>query len=227
MQAIISHVQTVSKKIELNYRIKGSTENQPILIVVNEASHPRDFYFQKLGFDYIKTAFQTARKSSPSSVLIYNDYNNHLINGDRYNNTKQIVDQLKSEGLIDGVGIQLVLQGDNPPRQEDLVKAFKSYGLPIYITEFSVNMRNVKGSPAKRSAIQAEIYRTAITACLESGVCKAFVNFQIGDKFSVWENNQFLPYFSPNADPTPFDDNLNPKMAFYAELQALLNHLSQ
>ena len=139
---------------------------------------------------------------------------------------EEIVDKLKAEGLIDGEAIELVLDGANSTTKADLMKEFKSNGLPVYITEFSVNMRNVSGSPEEKLRKQAEIYKAAMEACVESGVCLVFVDFQLGDKFSTWENNKSLPKFSKDANPTPFDDNLKPKSAFFAQKQAFITSSS-
>ena len=218
-QSLIEHVRKISSEIEKNAKRSGGSS---IIVVVNEARHPRDFYYQKLGDSYIEEAFRTARESSPSSILIYNDYNNHTLNGERYRNTLKIVNKLKALNLIDGVGIQLVIDGSNPPTKQDVIDALRSYGVNVYITEFSVNMRNVSGSQEERIMRQAKIYYDMTRACVESGVCKAFVDFQIGDKFSVWENNQYLPGYSSNADPTPYDDNLSPKLALYFQRAAFL-----
>lgn len=200
-------------------------QKKPILVVVNEANHPRDFFSRVIGPDYVDIAFQTARKAAPSSLLIYNDYNNHTqngANGERYSNTLEIVNRLKGSGLIDGVGMQMQFDGANPPKKDDVIKAMKSYGIPVFITEFTVNMKNVQGTKEERVKKQAEIYQLMIEAAVESGVCQAFVDFQLGDKFSVWENNPQLAQYSKNADPTPFNDDLNPKLAFYEQIKALL-----
>lgn len=225
IDAINYHIAKIVRNIESIFEGNPNKSQEPILVVVNEANHSRDFFYSKLGFLYLESAFRTARENSPSSILIYNDYSNYTLYGERYKNTKIIVDQLKSMGLIDGVGVQLVItDGSFPPKKEDIITALQSYGLPVYITEFSVNMRNVNGSNEERFKIQAGIYQTIMEAAIESGVCRAFVDFQLGDRFSVWENLQLLPFYSKYADPTPYDDNLKPKPALYAQRAAFLQN---
>lgn len=182
----------------------------------NEAYIAGDVFQRAIGSDYVDIAFQTARDTDPSAILIYNDYDNHTISGERTSVTKDIVWQLKAKGLIDGVGLQMHLDGANPPRKEDVIAAMQSYGLPIYVTEFDVNLRQVGGSQEQRSAVQAGIYKTMLEACLESQVCTHFVVFQTVDKYSVWETMPSLPFYSHNADPTPFDDDMKPKAAYFA-----------
>ncbi|MGB9845846.1 MAG: endo-1,4-beta-xylanase, partial [Methanothermobacter tenebrarum] len=194
-------------------------------IVVNEAYFPPyrtdDVFYKTIGPDYIEIAFKTARETDPSATLLYNDAQNETPYGLTTSHTKKIVDDLKSKGLIDAVGLQMHLDGTNPPSKEDLVATMKSYGLPIYITEFDVNMKDVKGTREERNLIAAEIFRTVIEAAAESGVCNDVFVFQVGDKYSVWEN--FPGYgFSKDADPTPFDDNLAPKLSYYTMLASII-----
>ena len=202
---------------------------QPIVVVVNEAYGSGDVLLQRLGPGYVDLAFATARESYPSAVLLYNDYDNHTTTraafGNNYQKTKVIVDRLRTNGLIDGVGAQMYIEGSDPPPSSEVVAALRSYGLPIYVTEFSVNLRFVDGTARDRLNAQARIYQSMTEACLESAVCRAFADFQLGDRFSVHENLPSLPSYSKIAQPTPYDDNLNPKPALYAQRTALIEGL--
>ncbi len=60
-----------------------------------------------------------------------------------------------------------------------------------------------------------------LEACLESGVCKGFIVWGLGDEDSWLETFQALP----NADPTMYDDNLQPKPACDAVYDTLLRHV--
>ena len=87
----------------------------------------------------------------------------------------------------------------------------RRYGVPVHVNEFDVNMKDVPGTQEERFAKQAEIYRDMLQAALESGVCTNFMLFGFGDRYSWLELDKTQAAFSPNADPTPFDDNLKPK----------------
>jgi endo-1,4-beta-xylanase len=195
--------------------------------VVNEPYNlpyrPNDVFYQALGLEYIEIAFRTARETDPSAILIYNDAPNWTSNGFSTQLTRQIVQMLKPKGLIDGVGLQMhLLQFDTkPPDKNDVIATMRSYGVPIYITEFDVNLKDIAGTQEQRYAFQAKIYKDMLQACLESEVCKSFTVFGITDKLSVWETLKNMQGYSPNADPLPFDDNLNPKPAYFAMLQVL------
>lgn len=185
-------------------------------VVVNEAIQPghMDYpFFHILGYNYIVLAFAAARQADPGAVLLYNDSNDETSHGSNTAATRQIVAWLKSKGLIDGVGLQMHLNGDNPPLKADVIATMRSYGVPVYVTEFDVNLGQVGGDQSQRFAVQAEIYRSMLQACLESGVCKGFTLWGIGDKYSWIETRQDAV---PNADPTLFDDQLQPKPAYFA-----------
>jgi endo-1,4-beta-xylanase len=190
-------------------------------VVVNEAYIENDIFNSVIGRDYVDIAFQTARATDPSATLIYNDFFNHtpsgMWSGERTALTREIVQRLKSKGLVDGVGVQgTIVDATRPPSKKDVIQTLRDYGLPVYITEFSVNLRNVPGSQQERFAIQANLYKEMLEAAIESGVCSTFVVFQLIDKFSTWENLKNLPFYSPQANPCPFDDNFQPKPAYYA-----------
>lgn len=190
-------------------------------VVVNEAYIEGDVFNRVIGRDYVDIAFETARATDPSATLIYNDFFNHtpqgMWSGERTALTQEIVQRLKSKSLVDGVGVQgTIVDATRPPSKKDVIQTLRDYGLPVYVTEFSVNLRNVPGSQEERFAIQANLYKEMLEAAIESGVCSTFVVFQLVDKFSTWENMPSLPFYSREADPCPFDDNLQPKPAYYA-----------
>ena len=197
-------------------------------VVVNEAYGSNDFLNQKIGPDYVDIAFKTARETDPSAKLIYNDYDNHSQNSttfgpSRYRNTKGVVDRLASNGLIDKVGLEMILFYPKIPSVDDVTQTMQSYGIPVVVTEFGVNIKDLEGTQEQRYQKQAKIYADMLTAAINSGVCKDFVVFLAGDKISPWETELSLPGASSENDPTPFDDNFQPKPAYFAMLDVLKN----
>jgi endo-1,4-beta-xylanase len=192
-------------------------------IVVNEAyvKPSADIFYSTIGPEYVEIAFQVARETDPSAILIYNEFDNDTSNGRFTQHTRDIVQKLKSKNLVDAVGLQMHLQGTNPPDKQDVIATMRSYGLPVYVTEFDVNMKDVSGTQTERFALQARIYKDMLEACLESRVCNDFIVFGIVDKLSVYERDSNLFGYSVNADPTPFDDNFQPKPAYFAMRDAL------
>ena len=190
-------------------------------VVVNESYVPpwrtADFFYNAVGSDYISIAFAAARASDPNAVLLYNDYDNHLPNSATTQLTRQIVTQLKPQGLIDGVGLQMHLDGANPPDKQDVIATMRSYGVPVYVTEFDIDLQNVPGSEADRLAVQARIAADMAQASRESGVCRGFSCWDIGDKYS-WINWQVG---HAKGEATPLDDSLFPKPMWYAVIDAM------
>jgi hypothetical protein len=64
-------------------------------------------------------------------------------------------------------------------------------------------------------ALQAEGYGSVVKAALASGVCASICLWEFGDKDSWLEDPNFS-YASPDADCTPWDDDLKPKPAHQA-----------
>nr|QQZ02682.1 1,4-beta-xylanase [uncultured microorganism] len=197
------------------------------MVIVNEpAGNLRgwtrdDFFNSKIGPEYIDIAFQAARNADPNLILIFNDTDNHFEGGHTTQNTIGVVKRLKEKELIDGVGVQLHLDGARPFNKEDFIKTLKEYvGLPVYITEFDIDMSNVYGTLEQRQKIQARIAKLVMEGILESGVVVSFTMWEApGDKFNWLEN-----YLNKDkADGTFWTDELDPKQSYYAATQALWN----
>jgi endo-1,4-beta-xylanase len=193
--------------------------------VVNETYNPpyrnNDVLYKTIGPDYVEIAFETARETDPSAILIYNDADNHSSNGVSVRVTKEIIGRLKPRGLVDAVGLQMHLDGTKPPQRADVIATMQSYGLPVVVTEFDVNIANMQGDNDSRFIQQAAVYGDMLSAAIESGVCKSFLVFGMKDSASIWETQSQLRGFSPDADALIYDDNFEPKPAYYAMLDVL------
>ena len=179
-----------------------------------------DFWYDHLGLEYIDIACQIIREEDPDSKVIIGDFGNYTLDGFKYKQTKEIVDRLLPKTLIDGVGLEIDLNPpNNIPSKEELINTMRSYGIPVYITELNVDIRELGGTDTERYQRQAEIYRLVVEAALESGVCKQIIFWGFGDKYSFAEQPEFGG--SDKADSTIFDDELEPKLAYAADVDAL------
>jgi len=175
-----------------------------------------DLLYQAFGgYDYIDLVYQIARQTDPQAMLIYNDGENITLDGERTELTRQIVQRLQQKGLIDGVGLEMHLDGSQPPDKAEVIAAMQSYGLPVHITEIDVDLENVPGTQEDRYALQAQVYGDMLSTCLESGVCQSYSVWGFGDKYS------FLERYNDKADATLYDDNLDPKPAYFTLLNIL------
>lgn len=195
-----------------------------------------DFWRQKIGLDYIGMAFRWAREADPSGVLILNDTRNDSI---RDTVSAEVIEEmlatvrdLKAQGVpIDVVGMQMHMlvpwESQTPPKVAAMVKTMQSFaalGVRIYVTEFDVDLHNRPGTQAERWQFQASIYADALTACIESGVCDQFITWGVTDPESWLECNDFWCSDTyPDAEPLMFDAYLNPKPAYFAMRDTLLN----
>ena len=195
--------------------------------VVNEAFtrsehlyNLRDWWADHTGGDgYIDSAFIWARQADPHSKLILNDFHNETIN-DTSNAMYTYIKGALARGVpIDGIGMQMHLDGTSPPSKEAVIanmKRFAALGVGVYVTEFDVNMNGVKGTTEQKNQQEAKIYYDMVRACIESQVCHSFAFLGITDKES-WYNYVGLS----GAMPLMFDTKYQPKPAYYAVRNAL------
>jgi endo-1,4-beta-xylanase len=121
---------------------------------------------------------------------------------------------------IDGVGFQMHVFLDGPTRQDLAanMRRLGDLGLQVHITEMDVRTYASDASPAEKMAAQAEVYRTAVSVCLEAPNCNVFATWGLSDRYS------WIPgYFKQPDTPLLFDLEGQPKPAYQAvfeELQA-------
>jgi len=202
------HIQTV-----MNH-YKGKVRSYTVVNEPYTYKSGVDFWYDRLGTEFIDIAFQFARETDPTAILILNDCCGNEVAGQRADFDYQTAKRLKGKGLIDGVGLQMHLDGAKPPKKADVIanmKRFGEIGVAIYVTEFDVDLTNVQGTQAERYERQAEIYRDMLEACLESAICKSFNLFGFTDDVSWLKNRGRL-----NANALPFDDKYTPKPAYFA-----------
>lgn len=171
------------------------------------------------GMEYMDKAFIWARQADPESELLLNDFNSEGIN-DTSNAMYDYVRGALSRGVpIDGIGMQMHIDGAHAPVKDEVVsnmRRFGQLGLKIYVTEFDVNMEDVKADGPAKDKIQENIYYEMMRACIESKVCHQFSYLGITDS-ETWYNHIGL------KDPRPllFDRQYNPKPAFWGTRTAL------
>lgn len=123
--------------------------NTKLIDVVNEPPpHTTPSYVNGIGgsgasgYDWIVNAFQWARAACPGAILILNDYNNIEYAADN-SNFISIVNAIKAAGApIDAIGAQAHDAYKLPTStvQGFLDKLTAMTGLPVYITEYDINL---------------------------------------------------------------------------------------
>jgi endo-1,4-beta-xylanase len=174
--------------------------------VVNEAfadgtsGARRDSNLQRTGNDWIEVAFRTARAADPNAKLCYNDYNTDGINA-KSTAIYNMVRDFRARGVpIDCVGFQSHLSNSVPSDYQANLQRFADLGVDVQITELDISGSN-----------QANVYATVTRACLAVARCTGITVWGIRDSDS-WRTGQ---------NPLLFDSAGNPKLAYYAVLNAL------
>jgi endo-1,4-beta-xylanase len=209
--------------------------------VVNEAlnedgSLRNSIFLEKLGENYIRTAFELAAKAAPNTELYYNDYN--IEQPKKRAGVIALVKKLKAAGTrIDGVGIQSHWSINGPPLAdiENSIREYSALGLKISFTELDLTClpnpwdlkgsdvnQNFEGSPFMNpyAAGLPDSVQTKLATCYED-LFRLFLKYKdkiervtfwgVNDGQS-WLNN--WPIRGRTNYPLLFDRNYKPKPAF-------------
>jgi len=205
-------------------------------IVTNEVGsswNKDDPIVKKLGlYRFLEIVYDEAAKTNPNALLIFNDSVNHSPPNQRnggYSELGKDVDLIKylrNRGYNVAVGVQMHLNKNqwNPmPTVDDVKQALEIYkqnGIPVVITEMDVSIYNIQDK--NRFLLQAYVYKNIIDVYLKSG---AYNQQPIISFWGLRDNESWLETWgeekNPLADPLLFDDNGNPKLAYYALLKLL------
>jgi len=204
--------------------------------VVNEAFEDNGTYrnskfYQILGKDFIKYAFQFAHEADPDAELYYNDYN--VETPAKCDAIVELVKELKAAGCrIDAVGSQAHMHMDSPTLDatETSFKKLKTAGVKIHITEWDISILPSPYSGANIStkfAYSSEMdpYRDAVPDSVQQKwnkrVLEMFELFlkynDVVDRVTVWGLNDAsswlnnFPIRGRKDYPVLFDRNNQPK----------------
>ena len=225
---LVDHIHTVGG------RYKGKMHSWD---VVNEAIWIPDGrpdglrssspWFQMLGPDYLDLAFRTARETDPTALLTYNDYGIEYDSdedGKKRAAVLALLRRMKKDNVpLDALGIQSHIQaaGKSGFSQgvRELLSGAKALGLQVFLTELDVKDDGVTTEDAaERDKIDAEVYRSYLTAALDGPEVKAVLTWGASDK-NTWLNNgtKFRKQHPDRLQrPLPFDPDYAPAPAFFA-----------
>jgi endo-1,4-beta-xylanase len=147
-----NHIQTVVG------RYKGKVNGWDVVneAILDDGSFRQSKFYQIIGEDFIRLAFEFAREADPEAELYYNDYSMAL-EGKR-NGTVQMVKSLLEQGVkVDGIGMQGHMGMDFPCYQEfeKSILAFADLGVKVMITELDLSVL-----PFPRANVGADIANT-------------------------------------------------------------------
>lgn len=204
--------------------LEYTNENYPGVItawdVVSEAINPGDkhekgyrtndnYWYQILGEDYVYYSFLFARKYADEKVLLfYNDYNTY----DKPNEIIRMVEVLRKEKLIDGIGMECHLSLGYPSVERVLttIESFSSLGLQVHITQLDVAIQTTEEIDEELLTKQGTYYYSLFQG-FQRLKDEGRGNIMSVTFWGITDNRSFR---SENA-PVLFDKDFCPKPAFY------------
>ena len=131
-----NHIYTVVGRYK--GRVKGwDVVNEAIL---DDGSFRQSKFYNIIGEEYIKLAFQFAHEADPDAQLYYNDYS--MTNAGKRDGVVNMVKSLQEQGVrIDGVGMQAHCTMNYPliSEFEKSILAFSDLGVQVMITELDIS----------------------------------------------------------------------------------------
>ncbi|MFD9188859.1 endo-1,4-beta-xylanase [Streptomyces phaeochromogenes] len=182
----------------------------------NEDGTRRQSVFQTaIGDSYIADALRAARAADPAAKLYVNDYTVEGVNA-KSTALYNLVKSLKEQGVpIDGVGLQAhLILGQVPSTLQANIQRFADLGVDVAITELDIRT-TVPPTSAQLAQQKAE-YKAVTAACVAVSRCEGVTVWGFTDSDS-WIPDVFPGY----GAATPYDENFQPKPAYYGIAEAL------
>lgn len=156
--------------------------------VVNEAiddsaKFRNDVFYNNVGEDYIRIAFETAAAADPDTKLYYNDYNIEYAGAKATAALAMVTKLVKAGVKIDGVGLQGHFIVGSMPLNPDFVATMEKYtalGLEVAFTEMDIRMN--LPSTAASLAQQKYDYNNIVSACVKVNGCIGITIWDFYDK---------------------------------------------
>jgi endo-1,4-beta-xylanase len=220
IEIMVNHIQVVVS------RYAGRVDTW---VVTNESRNDGawyDFFMERIGPEYVEIAFAAVRQVNPDAILLYGDVDNETSQGEFTADTLELVNRLKEQELIDGLSMQFHLNpGLRTYERQDMIDTLRAYDLLIYITELDVDLRDTAGTQEERWAVQADVYRLVLDVAIEIDA-QSISMWGLSDRYSWKEYPPESQSSDPQSDPLLFDENNQPKPAFFAWVDLLTERLA-
>jgi endo-1,4-beta-xylanase len=188
-------------------------------------------WYLTIGPTYVEEAFNLAHQQDPGALLIMNEFGTESEGSAATKRTSilKAIDYLKSKNVpIHGLGIEAHLNANRFAQNFDTA-AYRTYlanvaarGLNIFITELDVLDDGLKADIATRDAGVADVYTRFLSVALQEPAVKIVNTFGLSDRYT-WLQEDYPRRDGAPRRPLPFDENLQPKPAYTAILQAFQN----
>jgi endo-1,4-beta-xylanase len=224
-QLLVNHIETVAG------RYKGKIHswdvvNEAIQVSDNQPNGMRNSLWYKALPNYIDIAYRTARRADPNALLTYNDYGIEAEDAESAAKRAAVlalVRGMRQRGVpLDAVGIQSHISAGHvyDAGLRSFMAEISKLNLRILLTEMDVNDRSLAPPIPARDAAVAELYASYLRTTLAFPAVEALLTWGITDRFT-WLNHEDSRQDGLPERCLPFDADLKPTPAFYAELNAL------
>lgn len=171
------------------------------------------------GDRHLREAFVKTKALDPAAVLAYNDYGIEARNP-KSDGLLRLLTAWRAAGVpVEAVGLQSHLKVGEGPRPAELaanMRRFAALGLEVHLTEIDVQVRHLAGSPWGREAAQARLLHGWTAACVAEPACRELSFWGLSDRHT-WVDGTL-----GDDQPLLFNDDLQPKLGYYAVRAALL-----
>ena len=178
----------------------------------------KNLWYYTIGSDYPEVAFKIARKYAADGVkLFYNDYS--TTDATKRNYIYKLCEDLKSKGLIDGIGMQSYWDLKNPTllNIRRTLEKYGELGLELQLTEWSIP---VNKETEEEFNLQAERYGSIFRLLKKLDTSTGGpLNITCVSSFGLVDH---YPYYSNDTNNTRWwDCDYEPKASFYAIADSL------
>ncbi|MCH7396638.1 endo-1,4-beta-xylanase [Belliella sp. DSM 107340] len=136
-QRMKDHIHTVVG------RYKGKVKGWDVVneAILDDGSWRKSKFYEILGEDFMKLAFQFAHEADPDAELYYNDFS--MANPGKREGVVKMVKNLQAQGIkIDGIGMQghIGLEYPTIDEFEKSILAYSDLGVTVMITELDLSV---------------------------------------------------------------------------------------
>jgi endo-1,4-beta-xylanase len=180
-QRMKSHITTVVG------RYKGRVHSWDVVneAITDNGTWRQSKFYEILGEDFVKLAFQFAHEADPKAKLYYNDYS--MENPGRRDAIVAMVKKLKQQGVpVHGIGLQTHIGLTDPAigETEKSILAFSALGVELAVTEMDINVlpsawRNVGAEVAASFEYQQKLnpYTTGLPDSVTAAFNERYINY--------------------------------------------------
>jgi len=165
-------------------------------------------------------------------VLVYNDYDTEYDSPEseaRRRALLQLLDSFLDRRLpIDAIGLQTHIKLErfqfSPTIYRQFLKDIAARGVRILITELDVLDVGAPSDIRQRDQIVADAYKRVLEVALDEKALTAVITWGISDRYTWLNPGRTRSFGRPDGlpgRPLPFDDQFQPKPAYWALLKCL------